>query len=170
MAIIGNLNKLEVFFSDFQLLDLFNYLKESLNDNTSINKRLVNLEVGSFKKDITIQECIVFHQSAITKKRYECFIESHKKFVDFQLIVNGSEQMEYVDIDKLKKKEMYNPDKDLIIYDDYEHTSKFLLQKSDIAIFFPDDAHIGQSMYIKESLINKVVVKVPVEIFNTKKR
>ena len=36
-----------------------------------------------------------------TKDRKECFIESHKKYIDFQLILSGNEQMEYIDIDKL---------------------------------------------------------------------
>jgi biofilm protein TabA len=170
MAIIGNIYKLEKFFTDIHLIELYDYLKESLDIDSEINKRLLKLNIDSFIKDLSIDTCNVFHQSAITKERKNCFIESHKKYVDIQLLINGYEQMEYVDIDKLIIKEKYNEEKDLTIYDNYEHTSKILLQKSDVAIFFPDDGHIGQAMYNKKSLINKIVVKVPIEAFEIKKR
>lgn len=138
------------------------YLKTILESDSLENKRIFSLPNGSFEKIILNDEIFAFEQVDYTKRREECFIESHRKYVDFQMIVSGIEQMEYIDIDKLTIDTEYDGEKDLIVYKLEEKTSKFLLQKADVAIFFPEDAHIGQAMYNEESLIHKAVVKVPI--------
>ena len=56
--------------------------------------------------------------------------------------------------------------KDLITYNFVDDTSKFLLQGNDLAIFFPDDAHIGLPKYKESELVYKTVIKFPVSLYN----
>ena len=114
MAIIGNLYKLEEFLNKKNLDIVFNYFKEAVDKNSDIHKRIFNLHVGSFEKVNITEDIFALEQVFYTKDRENCFIESHKKYIDFQLILRGNEQMEYIDIDKLKIENSYNEKKDLI--------------------------------------------------------
>lgn len=166
MAIIGNIYKLQQQLNKKQLDIVFEYFLQSLDKNSHIHKRIFNLPVGSFEKVNISDDIFVIEQVFYTKERSMCFIESHKKYIDFQLILSGEEQMEYIDIDKLQIKESYDENKDLTIYQFTDKTSKFLLEENDLAIFFPDDAHIGLPKYLNSTLVHKTVLKLPVELFN----
>ena len=162
MAIIGNINKIEKFLNKKQLNVVFEYFKKALDKDSLIHKRIFNLPVGSFEKVQLSNEIFAIEQVFYTKNREECFIESHKKYIDFQLILSGCEQMEYIDISKLEIEKEYDENKDLVIYKFVDNTSKFLLEKEDLAIYFPDDAHIGLPMYETSELVYKTVIKFPV--------
>ena len=165
MAIIGNLYKLEEFLNRENLHIVFNYFKEAINKNSDTHKRIFSLPVGSFEKVKITKDIFALEQVFYTKERESCFIESHKKYIDFQLILSGNEQMEYIDINKLEIENSYDEKKDLITYKLVDNTSKFLLQENDLAIFFPDDAHIGLSKYKGPELVYKTVIKLPLDLY-----
>ena len=165
MALIGNLFKLEVFLKDKGLDIVFEYLKQSADETSDVYKRIFSLPPGSFEKVSITDDIFALEQVFYTKSREDCFIESHKNYIDFQLILSGNEQMEYIDIDKLNVDEDYDEVKDLITYKLTNNTSKFLLQDNDLAIFFPDDAHIGLPKYENSELVNKTVIKLPVGLY-----
>ncbi|RBQ32721.1 YhcH/YjgK/YiaL family protein [Arcobacter sp. FW59] len=162
MAIIGNIYKLENFLNKKELKIVFNYFKEAINKNSEIHKRIFSLPIGSFEKVNITEDIFALEQVFYTKNRETCFIESHKRYIDFQLILSGSEQMEYIDIDKLEIENFYDEKKDLITYKLVDNTSKFLLQENDLAIFFPDDAHIGLPKFESSELVYKTVIKFPI--------
>lgn len=165
MAIIGNLYKLEDFLKDKNLSIVFDYFKKSLDNNSDINKRIFSLPIGSFEKVDLTDDIFALEQVAYTKERENCYIEAHKKYIDFQLVLSGNEQMEYIDIDKLDIDNAYDEQKDKITYKLVNNTSKFLLQKEDLAIFFPDDAHIGRPKYEEIEIVYKTVIKFPVSLW-----
>lgn len=166
MAIIGNIYKLEQFLQEKNLEVVFEYFKEALDVQSEVHKRLLSLNAGAFEKYSITEDIFALEQVFYTKRREECFIESHRKYIDFQLIVSGIEQMEYVDIDKLEIENEYDAHKDLITYKLAQKTSKFLLQSGDLAIFFPDDAHIGLPKYEVSELVHKTVIKLPIELWS----
>jgi len=165
MAIIGNLYKLEKFLAEKNLSIVFEYFKQAIHKESAVHKRIFNLPVDSFEKVNLTEEIFALEQVFYTKDREECFIESHRKYIDFQLVLSGSEQMEYIDIDKLEIDKDYDEQKDLITYKLIDNTSKFLLQENDLAIFFPDDAHIGLPKYQDSELVYKTVIKLPVDLW-----
>lgn len=162
MAIIGNLNKIKNFLNKKELDLIFNYFEEATNKNSDIYKRIFNLPIGSFEKVNLTDDIFALEQVFYTKNREDCFIESHKNYIDFQLILCGNEQMEYIDIDKLEIENFYDEKKDLITYKLVDNTSKFLLQEKDLAIFFPDDAHMGLPKFKTSELVYKTVIKLPI--------
>jgi len=163
MAIIGKIEHLQQRLNYPHLQHVFTYLSKALNTKSDIHKKLFNLPIDSFEKIPLEKETFAFLQVAITKHIKYCFIESHQKYVDFQLIVEGIEEMHYIDTSKLTVDAPYDKSKDLSTYKPHSHTSKFLLESGDLAVFFPEDGHIGLSMYKEPSLIRKVVIKVPLE-------
>jgi len=165
MAIIGNIYKLEKFLEDKNLNIVFDYFKQSINKDSEVHKRIFSLPVGAFEKINITDDIFALEQVFYTKERKDCFIESHKRYIDFQLILSGNEQMEYIDIDKLKVENYYDKEKDLITYIMVDNTSKFLLQENDLAIFFPDDGHIGLPKYNDSKLCYKTVIKFPIELW-----
>lgn len=168
MAIIGNIYKLQKQLKDKNLASVFEYFLHSLNKDHEVNKRIFNLKAGSFEKVNITENIFALEQVFYTKDRQDCFFESHERYIDFQLILSGNEQMEYIDIDKLNVKDKYNKQKDLITYKLANNSSKFLLQKEDLAIFFPDDAHMGQAKVNSSELVYKTVIKLPINLFENK--
>lgn len=164
MAIVGNLYKLETQFSNKGLSPVFEYLKAALDVESSVHQRVFSLPLGSFEKTVLGNGIFAYAQVAMTQDLDKCFIESHRNYVDFQLLLNGVEEMGYIDIDKLQVDAPYSKTKDLITYKMQENFSKFVLEPQDMALFFPEDGHIGLTKYKTESLIRKVVVKVPIEL------
>ena len=165
MAIVGNLYKLEKYFTQKELMPLFKYLKNALNRQSDLYQYLSMLPEDTFEKHSLSHGIIAFLQVAYTKNISECFIESHKKYVDFQLLISGIEKMGYIDIDKLQVDAPYCEDKDLITYHMQDNFSTFLLEPQDMAIFFPEDGHIGLAMHKDKCLIRKIVIKVPLSFF-----
>lgn len=165
MAIIGNIKKIEQHLADKNLQLVFDYFTQVLDQTSITHKRIINLPEGSFEKLPLSQDIFALEQVFHTKKRENCFFESHKKYIDFQLILNGVEQMEHIDIDKLLIDKIYDHRKDLITYQLVNNASKIVMQKGDLSIFFPDDAHMGQAMFMESELVYKTVIKLPIEIF-----
>lgn len=165
MAIIGNIYKLEKFLKNQDLHLVFDYFKQALNPKSDVHKRIFSLPVGSFEKVYITEDIFALEQVFFTKERESCFIESHKKYIDFQLILLGNEQMEYIDIDKLEIHTPYDASKDLLTYKLVDNTSKFLLQNNDLAIFHPEDAHIGLAKFQNPEIVYKTVIKLPVALW-----
>jgi len=165
MAIIGNIYKLQKQLSNKNLDIVFEYFLQALDVNSFIHKRIFDLPINSFEKIYISDEIFALEQVFYTKDREKCFIESHKEYIDFQLILLGQEQMEYIDIDKLMVDEKYDNIKDLVTYNMVDNTSKFLLEAQDLAIFFPDDAHIGLPKYKEQTKVYKTVIKLPTKLF-----
>ena len=84
--------------------------------------------------------------------------ESHKKFIDIQYILTGTEVMGYADIDTLKVTKEYTEDGDYALH---EGEGVFMkLKAGDFAVFAPMDAHMPGC---GDATSKKVIVKVPVK-------
>lgn len=165
MAILGRFDKLATQLGP-QVPDIvFDYLSEAMDEDSNVHQRILSLPTGSFERVDLGDGVFALEQVFYTKSRQECFIESHQSHIDFQLILEGTEAMEYIDIDKLEVETPYDKARDLIIYKMVDHTSRFIMQKGDLAIFFADDAHVGLPMYERPDLVYKTVIKLPIERF-----
>ncbi|MBQ8248750.1 MAG: YhcH/YjgK/YiaL family protein [Clostridia bacterium] len=84
--------------------------------------------------------------------------ESHKQYIDIQYIVEGTEQIEYADLQTLTVTKPYSEEGDCAL-----ETGKgvlLTLNAGDFAIFCPEDAH---KPCCGEGTSRKVIVKVPVK-------
>ncbi len=163
MAILTNIDNLDKFLKNEIVLD---YLQSVHEIDSNDRKRILALSIGSFEKYDLGDGVFALEQSYMTKDRSECFWETHRKYIDIQVHLDGIEQMEHVDFSKLKVKFDYDETKDLIVYEDIKNSNKIVMQPNDIAIYFPNDAHMGLPMYENQSSrIFKTVIKFPVEMW-----
>jgi YhcH/YjgK/YiaL family protein len=95
-----------------------------------------------------------------TKPMEQCKLEAHRKYIDIQFMVSGEEQMGYTPLIDQIPSEEYNPEKDVVFFED--EVSLFTVRKGHFAIFFPDDLHQPCIMVDEASPVRKVVVKVAV--------
>ena len=113
------------------------------------------------KHEIVKGSVFVLIQEYFTKPVSEKFWESHKKYIDIQIVLDGKEYMGYSPIDFLKIKDAYNEENDIVFYEnDSDEHSSVMTQKNHFCVFFPDDGH-KPGLHIKDvSRVKKAVIKV----------
>ncbi len=91
----------------------------------------------------------------------KCRFEAHKKYIDIQMIVSGTEIMEGADPGSLTVSEPYKPDVEFYANPKAGSFCSFVCSSGDALIFFPEDAHrpcIAKDG--KPEAIHKIVLKV----------
>lgn len=91
----------------------------------------------------------------------KCRFETHKKYIDIQMMVSGTEIMEGADPESLTVSEPYKPDVEFYANPKAGSSCSFICSKGDALIFFPEDAHrpcIAKDG--KSEAIHKIVLKV----------
>lgn len=96
-----------------------------------------------------------------SKEKSKGFWESHKKYIDIQILLEGEEFIYLNNIYNLTKKSE-NIEKDLIIFEGKE-LFKISFKKNDILIFFPEDAHMPGIKTKKTTFNRKIVFKIKVD-------
>lgn len=159
MAIITNIDHLSRYCNHSAVLQYV----QSIGSHSADRTRILELALGSFEKFYFSKNLFALEHVLVTKTRSDCFWESHRQYIDIQVILEGVEEIEHIDISKLVTKIPYDPEKDLIVYEDGFGCNKLVLKKGDVAVFFPEDAHMALSQFDnKPSTIYKSVIKLPV--------
>jgi YhcH/YjgK/YiaL family protein len=144
-------------------LTAFAYVGEVLRPGSPAARRLAGIAAGQSEKIDLGGGVFVIEQAYETKPRAEGFFESHRKYIDVQVVVAGEELMELADIDRMTVRDSYNPDRDLVTYNDHAGATLLRTKAGDAAIFYPADVHMP-SLRLGSApvLVRKAVVKVPV--------
>ncbi|CAJ99894.1 YhcH/YjgK/YiaL family protein [Helicobacter acinonychis] len=175
MAIFGELSSLGHSFKKTQESEILRaYLHDVMQKDSKAYQRVLNLapntefqvplEHGMF----SIEQSYCLEHVRESEKG---FFESHRQYVDFQLVVKGIEGAKVVDIKKATMKTPYDGKKDLIVYEPVKEASFLHLNASMLAVFFESDVHAlrfyGESFekYRTEPIF-KAVVKVPKELIS----
>ena len=96
-----------------------------------------------------------------TKNPADAMPEAHRKYIDIQYVLSGSEMMTLTDISKAVSKIAYNEEKDVELFEDREDAAVALFEAGEYGIFFPNDVH-KPSLTYKDTptTVKKVLVKV----------
>jgi len=142
----------------------FAYLDECFRPGTAAYQRVRSIEVGKQERTELAGGAFALEQSYQSKLRPDAFFESHKQYIDVQVIIAGEEFIEVADIAQLKVKEDKTPGKDVIIYEmaDVGAASAVRLGAGESAVLFPVDGHMPTVAIKAPALVRKIVVKVPV--------
>lgn len=162
MALFGNLEILKKQIADDKFKVAFEYLAKVLDEGSEENKRLNSYDLNKFEKVELDKNNFALEQTYYSKDREECFFESHKKYIDVQFILEGEEIIEVDNIQNLNINFEYDENIDLIKYNDSNFSSSIKLRKGDVAIFFPDDAHMPCIKINESKKVIKTVIKVTV--------
>ena len=164
MALYGSLSTIKAQAPHVRGFDTaFAYLEEVFRAGSAPAARLRAQATGTAQKIELGGGMFVMEQVYLTKTRAEVFFETHRKMIDIQVVIEGEELMEVADSARLKVREPYNPDRDLVIYHDTADASLWKMPAGQATIFFPVDAHMGSlRLGAAPALVRKCVVKVPV--------
>lgn len=105
--------------------------------------------------------CFALVESYVTKDSSDCFIECHRKYIDIQMVLKGTERIGVCAAQSCKQLS-YDEEKD---FQELEGRVDFLTMKAgDFAVLYPCDGHMTKVKYEEEpEEVKKIVVKVPVE-------
>ena len=162
MAVFGNLEVVRSQVNEATFATAFKYLEEALLSNSEVNKRLLELPLDAFVNVPLDSNNFVLEQVYNSKERAKCFFESHREYIDVQFILEGEELIEVSNTNLLDTSIPYSQEMDLIKYKDSSQASTICLKKGDVAIFYPEDAHMPCVKLNESTKVVKTVVKVKV--------
>ena len=122
------------------------------------NNDLEKLEVGKY--EIDGKDVYANVQEYTTIPWEEAKFESHHNYTDIQYIVKGAECMSYAPVENLTAKTEYNPDKDVIFYDNSNPGQNMVVGSGEYMIFNPWDGHKPKAAAGEPGFVKKVVVKI----------
>jgi YhcH/YjgK/YiaL family protein len=98
-----------------------------------------------------------------TKLAADGKFEGHKKYIDVQYVVSGTEAMKVVDDKNTVANSQDNAPNDCMFYQDSELSSVIIVEQGSFAIFYPNDIHMpGLALNDIPSKVKKIVVKVKI--------
>jgi YhcH/YjgK/YiaL family protein len=137
-------------------------LDECFRPGSEAWSRVRSVAVGQSGRTELEGGAYALEQVYLSKPRAEGFFESHKAYIDVQVIVEGEERIEVAEISKLSLVEDKTPEKDVIIYGPFEGASVLRLGAGEASVLFPVDGHMPSLAIATPALVRKIVVKVPV--------
>ncbi len=120
---------------------------------------LANIEPGKYEIDGDNLRAIFASKTGMSAAESILKFECHDQHIDIQLCIKGKETMGWKPRGScLAQKGEYNPEKDVLFYNDAPDTY-FGLTDGQFVIFFPEDVHAPM---IGEEEIKKLVIKVKI--------
>ncbi|TDT68512.1 YhcH/YjgK/YiaL family protein [Allofrancisella inopinata] len=162
MAIYGTFDSIKEQVVDQRFKTAFNYVQEALTEGSEVRNRLLSHSSGTFLKVDLDKDNLALEQVYDTKERQECFFESHLKYIDVQVILDGEEVIEIDDIKTFTINGEYNDSIDLVKYKDMPNSTPLTMKKGYVSIFFPSDAHMPCIKNKCSQKVIKTVVKVKI--------
>jgi biofilm protein TabA len=113
--------------------------------------------------DIDGDRIFALVQRYTTRPLEKCAFESHRKYIDVQLVVSGEEAMGHAPVSKLTPSTEYDEAKDFSLYQPFAGGTRLSLSGGEFAVFYPSDGHMPCMEAGSPSPVVKIVVKVRVE-------
>jgi YhcH/YjgK/YiaL family protein len=106
-----------------------------------------------------------------TKPSAACRYESHRRYIDLQFGLAGSEWIEWHATANLQPTDEYDPGKDAIHYAaPPEPDGRVLLGLRRFVIFFPEDGHMPKVAGGPDARVDKLVIKIDPQAVEVKCR
>lgn len=131
-------------------------------------EKILSLENGSYDVDYNGIKMNV--GKYFTKKENDKFWESHKRYLDVQIMIDGSERVAFNDIHNMEEKS-FDPERDLVILEGNK-LFDIVIENGDVLVFFPNDVHKPELDILdseneeecenKKKIVTKVVFKIEI--------
>ena len=163
MAIFGSLSTVRAQLARPEhFAAAFAYAEECLRSGSPAHARLMAVVAGKAERVELSGGLFASLQTYQTKQRSEGKWESHRAYIDVQVVVAGEECIDVADIRHLKVSEDLIEKHDAFLYHPFDQASALRLNAGDIAVLFPVDGHLPGLALSAPVSVRKVVVKVPV--------
>lgn len=90
-------------------------------------------------------------------------LESHRKYIDVQYVVKGTEKMGHALLQTQAPSRLYNPEDDYMLFDESPDFFSVVTEGM-FTIFFPNDLHMPCIKHGATAQVKKIVFKVAVGI------
>jgi len=118
---------------------------------------LKSLAVGTVELDGSLLYAIIQEYETIPPEQGRW--EAHRRYIDLQYVIDGSERIGYAPLGRLEAG-VYEPERDFL---PLNGMGEFLtLTTGDFMLLFPEDAHLPRIAVAVPALVRKVVVKIAV--------
>lgn len=163
MALFGSIATVKAQLAPAGFAAALAYLEELFTPGSTAANRLTAMPAGETRRVDLADGAFALEQVYLSKRREDGFFESHRNYIDVQAIFTGDEAMEAVDRARAVVKHAYQPERDLIVYEDAPGATRLRLCAGEVAVFFPADVHMPSlSPGGVSGLVRKSVIKVPV--------
>ena len=116
------------------------------------------IPVGRYEVDSDRMYALV--QEYNTKLKEQGFWEAHRRYIDLQYVVQGSEGMGYANLNRLQPGE-YDAAKDFLPLNG--DGDLLALHSGSFVLLLPEDAHMPGMALGSPAPVRKIVVKIPVD-------
>lgn len=141
-----------------------------LDKQTGLCEKLVNiikraltfqpetLDAGRYEieGDTVFMNVMTFDTLKYDTKRYE----QHREYLDIQILLSGSERIDFGPLDAAVEPDTYHQDDDYQLCDVVEPVQSLTMEPGMLAVFFPGEPHKPGCISKVEQTITKVVIKV----------
>ena len=124
-----------------------------------VNTDLRNVELGRHYFDYGIYANVETYES---KPRHQ--YESHRKYIDIQVLISGTEKIIVDEINNAELKIPYDAEKDITFYYDNNQGKEYLLKENDCLVLYPEDIHMPCVMVNEPTEVKKIVFKIPYSV------
>lgn len=123
----------------------------------AIQEQIHRLEIGRY----TFEGGYFMVQKGETKPMEEGLFEVHQKYIDVQIVIEGSEEVAWAAIEDLKIEVPYDAEKD-VAYLSGETKHHMLISAGMFYIAYPHDGHRPVRHTALQQTFTKIVLKLPV--------
>ena len=150
--IIDKIENIDLYKGFQTRLDLaLEYLKSNSFDNLKIGKHQIQGD-----------EIFLLMNKYETKSNSSDFLEIHKKYIDVQFMIEGSEIIDYAPFNNQEIVKEYDDEGDYSFYKENDVTH-LVFKSGMFAIFLPTDLHMPGVIDKTTSLVKKIVIKVLID-------
>lgn len=138
------------------------YAEQASTPGSAVYARIVGLAEGTTQRHDLAEGAYAMEMAYRTKPRSGGFFETHRRYIDVQLVVAGEEAMEVTAAIGLGISSAYDEAKDFTKHSDTDAASVIRVRSGEVAVFWPEDAHMPSLLVREPALVRKTVIKVPV--------
>ena len=121
---------------------------------------LLSEKVGTYTIDENTYYMVQEYETRLVEN---CKLESHRKYIDIQLVVKGTERIDVSNLVGLEVEEEYNEEKDIILWKKPNRMQRILLNEGSYVVFYPENGHMPCIGDMNPMIIKKVVIKIKLQ-------
>ncbi len=144
---INDLNKVKELSSE-----IYNFITDGTRCNADIPDGRIDFSDGSYGIVSSYQ----------TQFRDDKEYESHRKYIDVQMLLKGSEYIEVAPITTLTVTKDYSEEKDVMFFSNAVEGANIVLEPMKPVILLPETGHMPGVIYKEAVTVKKIVFKISV--------
>ena len=140
-------------------LELYSGLNKYFSDSFEAARKAIANVPALGRYDIDGDNCYYMIQEYDAKSPFDAQFESHREYIDIQVVLRGEEIIRFESTDKLALAKEYSPDYELFAMNkDYDSVR---LRCGELVVIYPNEAHApGIRAEGTDGKVVKMVVKI----------